>query len=306
MVFPTKLTRYTNPVGQPLGLDAALALATDLARSGDLANAAGICAKVLQAVPGQPQALHILGMAALQQGHRREAAELLRRAVRSDPRFAVASNDLGNLLAQEGRFAEAAASYRQAIAAAPDFAEPHNNLGNLMQISGSLDDAVACYRTAVAVRPGYAEAFRNLGSALRRLGRPGEAVAALRAALAINPGFAAAIGLLANQQKEICDWSQLDDLTADLKAIVEAGSAAVNPFVFLSLDSTPREQFLCAKRWAAEHLGAVAKHAAASQAAERITIGYLSADFQEHATAHLIAELIRLHDRRRFRVIGYS
>ena len=246
MVFPTKLTRYTNPVGQPLGLDAALALATDLARSGDLANAAGICAKVLQAVPGQPQALHILGMAALQQGHRREAAELLRRAVRSDPRFAVASNDLGNLLAQEGRFAEAAASYRQAIAAAPDFAEPHNNLGNLMQISGSLDDAVACYRTAVAVRPGYAEAFRNLGSALRRLGRPGEAVAALRAALAINPGFAAAIGLLANQQKEICDWSQLDDLTADLKAIVEAGSAAVNPFVFLSLDSTPREQF-CAR-----------------------------------------------------------
>jgi len=39
---------------------------------------------------------------------------------------------------------------------------------------------------------------------------------------------------------------------------------------------------------------------------DRITLGYLSADFQEHATAHLVAELFQLHDRKRFRVIGYS
>jgi predicted O-linked N-acetylglucosamine transferase (SPINDLY family) len=39
---------------------------------------------------------------------------------------------------------------------------------------------------------------------------------------------------------------------------------------------------------------------------ERITLGYLSADFQEHATAHLISELFELHDRSRFRVLGYS
>ena len=38
----------------------------------------------------------------------------------------------------------------------------------------------------------------------------------------------------------------------------------------------------------------------------RVTVGYLSADFQEHATAHLISELFELHDRSRFRVIGYS
>ena len=95
-------------------------LARDLARSGELTDAAGICVKILQAVPGQPQALHLLGMAALQKGHPGEAVELLRRAVRSDPHFAVASNDLGNLLAQQGRLAEAAASYHRAIAEAPD------------------------------------------------------------------------------------------------------------------------------------------------------------------------------------------
>src|SRR5208282_572079 len=101
------------------------------------------------------------------------------------------------------------------------------------------------------------------------------------------------------------DWSQLERLTAQLIEIVEAGSAAVNPFVFLSLETTPRQQWLCAKRWAAEHLGTPGERPAGPGGSDRITIGYLSADFQEHATAHLVGELFRLHDRRRFRVIAY-
>ena len=297
---------YTDSVAQPLSIEEALAMARDLAQSGDLANAAGICARILKVAPGQPQALHLLGMAALQQGQASEAVELLRRAIRSDPHFVAALNDLANLLLQQGALAEADACYRRAIAAAPDFAGAHNNLGNLLQMTNSLEEAVACYRTAVGLRPGYAEAFRNLGSALRRLGRPEEAARALRTAMGINPGFAAAIAQLAHQLKELCDWSQLDGLTAELREIVETGSAAVNPFVFLSLDTTPREQLLCARRWAAEHVGPPRERAVVPKVDDRITIGYLSADFQEHATTHLIAELFRLHDRRRFRVIGYS
>jgi predicted O-linked N-acetylglucosamine transferase (SPINDLY family) len=291
---------------QSLTVEEAIALARDVARSGDLMGAARICVKILQAMPDQPQALHLLGLAAWQNGHPGEAMELLRRALRSDPHCAVASNDLGNLLAMQGMFAEAAASYRQAIEEAPDFAEAHNNLGNLLQMTGSLEEAAARYRTAVGLRPSYAEAFRNLGSALRRLGRPDEAVTALRSAIEIDPEFAAAKSQLAYLLKELCDWTQLDDLTAELIQIVEAGSAAVNPFVFLSLDTTPRQQWLCAKRWAAGQLGATAEWPSASQGKDRITVGYLSADFHEHATAHLTAELFRLHNRGRFRVIGYS
>ena len=293
-------------MAQPLTLEEALAWARELVRSGDLTNAAGICARILQTAPDQPQALHLMGIAAFQKGYPAEAVELLRRAVGCDPHLAVAWNDLGNVLAHQGMLAEAAACYRRAIADAPHFAGAHNNLGNVLEMTGSLEEAVVRYRTAVDQQPGYAEAFRNLGSALRRLGRPDEAVAALRAALAINPGFAAATAQLAYQLKELCDWTQLDDLTAKLIELVEAGSGAVNPFVFLSLDTTPAQQLLCARRWAAAQLGAAGRRVAASKGDDRITIGYLSADFQAHATAHLIAELFRLHDRGRFRVIGYS
>lgn len=297
---------YTDPVAQPLTLEEALALARELLRSGDLTNAAGICARILQVTPDQPQALHVMGIAAFEKGYAREAVELLRRAAGCDPHLAAAWNDLGRVLAQQGMLAEGAASCRRAIAEAPDFAEAHNNLGNLLLMAGAVEEAVACYGTAVGLRPDYAEAFRNLGSALRRLGRVDEAATALGAARAIDPGFATATAQLAYQLKELSDWSQLDELTAELIASVEAGSGAVNPFVFLSLDTTPAEQLLCARRWASDQLGAAGQRAAASRGEERITVGYLSADFQEHATAHLIAELFELHDRGRFRVIGYS
>jgi len=293
-------------VPPPLTVEEAVTLARDLARSGDFASAAQICARILRAAPEQPQALHLLAMAAFRDGRRREAAELLRRALASDPHFAMAWSDLGNLLAIEGALGEAAESYRRAIAEAPEFAEAHNNLGNVLQMTGAAEEAVACYRTAVRLRPGYAEALRNLGSALRRLGKLEEAVAALREAVAIDPGFSAAIGQLARLSQELCDWSRLDDLAAKLVEIVEAGSAPVNPFVFLSLDTTPRQQLLCAKRWAKEQLGAATERPAARAGAHPITVGYLSADFHEHATAHLTAELFELHDRARFRAIGYS
>jgi predicted O-linked N-acetylglucosamine transferase (SPINDLY family) len=38
----------------------------------------------------------------------------------------------------------------------------------------------------------------------------------------------------------------------------------------------------------------------------KIRIGYFSADFQEHATSYLIAELFEMHDRSKFRVIAFS
>src|SRR5262249_34397100 len=38
----------------------------------------------------------------------------------------------------------------------------------------------------------------------------------------------------------------------------------------------------------------------------QIKVGYLSADFHEHATAYLAAEVFERHDRSRFMIFGYS
>jgi protein O-GlcNAc transferase len=297
-------------VSRPLTISGAFELARDLAQSGSLQDAATVCSKILEAEPAHAQTLHLLALVSYRQGDPAAAARLLRKAAAGAPPFAPAFNDLGNILAQQGRTSEAIEQYRRAIAVAPEYAEAHNNLGNACQIAGEFENAVEAYRRALALRPGYAEAHRNMGSALRRLGRLGEAVEAFRTAVSLNPDYADAITQLVQELRSQCYWALLKPLTAQLIGIVEAGSAAVNPFVFLSLDTTARQQFLCARRWAAGHVEAGASKLPPPPASPRpdgrITMGYLSADFQEHATAQLTAALFELHDRNRFRVIGYS
>ena len=239
-----------------------------------------------------------------QQGDADGALRLLRQAADLDPHSALAWNDFGTVLAQCGRLAEAIPVFRRAIELAPDTAEAHNNLANLYQMTGALEEAVTSYGTALRIRPEYAEAHRNLASALRRLGRLEESVAALATAVALNPAYAEAAALLIHQLQSMCDWRSLDDLTAQLIRAVESGSGVVNPFIFVTLRTTARQQRMCAGQWARRY--PVADRPPLRANRERLHIGYLSADFQDHATAHLISELIELHDRARFHIIGYS
>jgi protein O-GlcNAc transferase len=95
-------------------------------------------------------------------------------------------------------------------------------------------------------------------------------------------------------------------LTARLVDAVRSGRAAVNPFIFLTLDTTARDQRRCAESWAAAHQLRGTRPRPERRTRERLTVGYLSSDFQEHATAQLMAELFEVHDRARFRVLAYS
>jgi predicted O-linked N-acetylglucosamine transferase (SPINDLY family) len=174
-------------------------------------------------------------------------------------------------------------------------------------MTGQLEEAAAGYEKAIRLRPDYAQAHRNLGSLLYRQGKLPEAVASLRTAVSLDPSFAEAASLLEHQQRHLCDWRGLEALSRSLIQMVEHGSGGVNPFAFLCLGTTPEQQLRCARQWSARNVpGAVEAPTFTFEPGDRITIGYLSADFHEHATAHLTSELFELHDRQRFRIIGYS
>jgi predicted O-linked N-acetylglucosamine transferase (SPINDLY family) len=78
----------------------------------------------------------------------------------------------------------------------------------------------------------------------------------------------------------------------------------VNPFFLLPLCDSPTLQQRAAVRWVSAQCpsdAAVVPIATRHHAAP-IHIGYFSADYHEHATSYLIAQLLELHDRSRFRV----
>ena len=89
--------------------------------------------------------------------------------------------------------------------------------------------------------------------------------------------------------------------------MIEADEPAADPFVVLGIPSTPIQQQRCARRYCRDTFpGPTPLWTGERYAHDRIRIGYFSADFHNHATAHLIAELLERHDRARFEIIAFS
>ncbi len=241
----------------------------------------------------------------------REAVACYREALRLKPDFAEALNNLGNALQEEGKTGEALDCYRQALAKRPDFAAAHNNLGNALHELNRIDEAAAALERAVALDPRFAKAWLNLSLARQDQGRAAEAVAALERAVALDPDYADARVRLLNAHLQLCDWRSLDaELAAVRRLIAGPRAADIDPYFLIFLPGiSGRDQRRVAEAYAAQRFaGFAARRVAHAQPAkkDRLRIGYLSADFHAHATAFLLAEVIELHDRARFEIVGYS
>jgi predicted O-linked N-acetylglucosamine transferase (SPINDLY family) len=139
------------------------------------------------------------------------------------------------------------------------------------------------------------------------LTRYDEAIEEFTRVLALDPERRYARVMLLLSQLHSCDWRELEETSAVLRADVENGKPGVEPFAFLLLSDSAQAQRQCAEAWVAANFpspsplwrGERYRH-------NRIRVAYLSADFHEHATAYLMAELFEQHDRERFAVYAIS
>ncbi len=156
---------------------------------GDWNEAERLCRRILKAMPGQFDTLHLLGIIAAQTQRTEEAAALLGRAVAINPSDAAAHSNRGNALQALRRLEEALASYDRALALKPDFAQACINRGSALQDLGRFEEALASYDRALALQPDYPEAHYNRAVALQDLKRPAEALASYGHAIALRPDY---------------------------------------------------------------------------------------------------------------------
>ncbi|QBR71631.1 hypothetical protein CU048_10470 [Beijerinckiaceae bacterium] len=218
---------------------------------------------------------------------------------------------LGNILRELSQPGEAVRAYRRALELRPNFAEVYTNLGNILQGQEAFEEAVAAYREAVALRPDLADAHANMGAALESLGRLPEAIDSYRTAIALNPKFLATRGWLHHKRRLICDWDQIEAEETELRTLMASAPQRqpVHPFPVLSMAVSGAEQLHVSEAFAAHFTAGVEvfEHRREDFAAGRkLKIGYLSADFCRHATAHLMAELFERHDKSNFEILAYS
>ncbi|UEP34929.1 tetratricopeptide repeat protein [Burkholderia ambifaria] len=166
-------------------------------QAGRLGEAKALYDAILHAQPGQPDAMHFLGLLACQLKQYDAGLALMERSLAARP-DASYFNNLGNMLRECGRLDDAIAHYRRAVALRPDYPEAHNNLGNALRDARDPAEAMQSCSRAIELRPGYAEAYNNLGNVLQDLGELDAAAASYSKAIAFHPAYAEAHSNLGN------------------------------------------------------------------------------------------------------------
>ena len=156
-------------------------------QAGQLGEAAGLYARILETEPAHPMSLFRLGLICDDGGDAEGAAELLSRALAAKPDLADARFSLGVVRDRQGRLGDAKAAFEAVVAVAPDHFKAQFNLGLAHQRLGDGERALAAYRKAVAIAPDHAEAHFLLGTALETMGETEAATASYRNAAALDP-----------------------------------------------------------------------------------------------------------------------
>ncbi len=294
-------------------LSAALRLAIQHHRAGRLDEAQAIYQRILEAEPHHPDALHLLGLIAHQQGQHARAAELIRQAIDLRPTAAEFHTNLGVVCRELGQHADAATAYRRALQLKPHLAEAHNNLGVVLQEQEQLDAAVACFRHALELKPDYAEAVNNLGTALQEQGDLDAAVACFEQALRQNPLYATAWNNLGTAFKDQGDLDRaIDCFQRALAQQPDYGAAHSNLLFTLHYRDGIRLDELAAAhaRFHEQHAAALATatqpHVAARNPAQRLRLGFVSPDLAAHPVGLFLIRALENLDRRQFQLVCYS
>lgn len=194
--------------------------------------------------------------------------------------------------AGDARVGEAAC--QRALSLAPGHPEALARLGRAQWMLGRVEAAAASLRAAAAAAPGHPGIALWLGHTLEDAGQPEEAARAYARAHALAPDEPQIAAHLLAWRRRLCEWNGLDALSAQVRAAVRGGHAAVEPFAFLAEEATAAEQLQCARRQAAPLAASVRPlpPGPPRPAGEPLRLGFLSNGFGAHPTGLLVVAMM--------------
>lgn len=271
----------------------------------------------LRLCPTHADSLNNLANIKREQGYIEEATRLYLKALEVFPEFAAAHSNLASVLQQQGKLNEALLHYKEAIRIQPSFADAYSNMGNTLKEMQDVTGALQCYTRAIQINPAFADAHSNLASIHKDSGNIPEAIQSYRTALKLKPDFPDAYCNLAHCLQIVCDWSDYESRMKKLVAIVaeqleKNRLPSVHPHHSMLYPLSHEFRKAIAARHAnlcLEKIHILHKSPykfGRELGATRLRIGYVSSDFGNHPTSHLMQSVPGMHDRSRFEIFCYA
>lgn len=227
--------------------DDAFAAALAAHRRGDIDAARDGYTRVLERDPQHFDALHLLGVVAVELGQPDVAETLIGLALQLRPKSHEAMGNLALALKNLGRVDEAEAVLRRALRIAPEFVNGLRNLASILQGRGQNAEAVSLLQRAARVAPAMHAIHANLGALLLAEGQPQAAWPHLSKAIELAPDQSA---YHANLGRAALDLDRTDEGAAACERALRLAPAHMPALVTLSAIERIRGRLDLAERYA--------------------------------------------------------
>ena len=263
-----------------------------------------------------PDAWHLLGLIRLKEGDAQEAVRFIGKSVAAAPDIAIYRGNLALAYQGAGRLGEALEHAACAVALAPEVTEFLLIHAELLLASNQLAEALAQANRLLEIDPQHVRGWHLAANIHSKAERLDEAARCNRNALMIQPDSVAYAISLFYTQELVCDWRYdregmvrlMERWAADPAAEEFQGVHPLLAWHFPLSESTrariaqsATDNILAGRRRRSER-----PISAGDRASARIRIGYLSSDFHNHATMHLMRGVFARHDRNLFEIHAYS
>ncbi|MEO8538042.1 MAG: hypothetical protein ABI533_10970, partial [Betaproteobacteria bacterium] len=300
----------------PAFVDAHVALAA-FELGANRAEAASDAARAgLSVAPESPGLWRALGQAELKRNAPQAAITAFAEALLRDPAHGETHYNHGVALQMARDHAEAARAYQRAIAFMPELSAAHFNLGVLFDQRGHRAAAANAFTNALALAPAHAAAYKALGETLLAAGRIDAWYANFDRFERHCPHHLS----LAAQALEVCayrgDFVRLSHYIDGLRderfsdgeplEILDALQQILYLLHFFDTDDELLERLGHTHDVLAIDVYGEPMPHHDGRVSGPLRIGYLSGDFRDHVMGRMMWEVLRRHDRARFRVFGYA
>lgn len=307
--FDAAIESYDHALGiSPHDSDAAFYRATVYYVKGNYEKAVEGYFCVLTLMPEHTRALLLCANALLSLKRSKEALEKYNILVKIAPDDAQAWANRGMALRDLFLWSDAIDSYTKALEMQPHLTEALINRGHALRVCERYQESLQDYVTLAELEPNGVRAWEGLVAIFQDLHDYRQQLICYEKILSIAPDCLYAFGWWLHIKMRLCDWNNFDGHLNLLLQKINAKQLASPVFVILAL----LEDVQLQKEYAILHayercpfnakLGEIKKW----ERHKKIRVAYFSADFYNHATAYLMAELFESHDRECFEWIAFS
>ena len=269
--------------------------------------------KATELLPGDQAAQYNLGVLLQNQDQLEEAATYYKKAIKLKPDHHMALNNLGTIQHLQGDIQEATKSFETVIKIDPEAGGAYLNLGEIYRKKGDFNLAIKYFDKGLELSPNSPSNYNNLGSIYKDFGKLSKAEECFKKAIELDNSLHISynnVGVaLIGQGKleEAIEWFEKalaikEDFNEPAQNILMASNYPEN--------LTPEEIFERHRQWGKKIEARLANkritHDTPIERNRKIRVGYVSADFWQHAVGNFIEPALAVHNHDDFEIICYS